>query len=226
MNSHLNIGEKPISKKIRISNLKPSRKIYSPINPNTNLKNLFPKDFFENPNEQSELLLKKINSENINENKSDEIFSKINPLNKENIIFKISCKIDNSSNFKNTKNIENNNFISKDLKNKDDNFEEDIFKETPHFFPKVNKKEENKISNYINLNNFDNVKVNKEIKNLFNNIPEKLKSDPDINEKVEMLLKNIYEMKQIIHDKKKRFFSPSSQRNLRKIENNSRYIKI
>ena len=226
MNSHLNIGEKPISKKIRISNLKPSRKIYSPINPNTNLKNLFPIDFFENPNEQSELSLKKINSENINENKSDEIFSKINPLNKENIIFKISCKIDNSSNFKNTKNIENNNFISKDLKNKDDNFEEDIFKETPHFFPKVNKKEENKISNYINLNNFDNVKVNKEIKNLFNNIPENLKSDPDINEKVEMLLKNIYEMKQIIHDKRKRFFSPSSQRNLRKIENNSRYIKI
>ena len=48
MNSYLNIGEKPISKKIRISDLKPSGQIYSPINPNTNLKNLFPKDFFEN----------------------------------------------------------------------------------------------------------------------------------------------------------------------------------
>ena len=255
MNSPLNIGEKPMSKKIKISNLKPSHKICSPITPQTNLKNLFPKDFFEIQNntikvEQNELTLKKINSDNINENKSDEIFSKINPQNKENILFKISCKIDSSTNSHSTNNTESGNFNSKESNNKIEEIEDDIFKETPHFFPKVNqnkKEEENKIilSNDIKINNFDGEKVNKEIKNLFDNIPENLKSDPDVKEKVGILLKNIYEMKQIIHDKKEEMNSPSSKNNLRNnhiferpftsrklsskehsIKGNSRYVKI
>ncbi len=214
-----------MSKKIKISNLKPSHKICSPITPQTNLKNLFPKDFFEIQNnkikvEENELTFKKINSDNINENKSDEIFSKINPLNKENILFKISCKIDSSTNSHSTNNTESGNFNSKELKNKIEEIEDDIFKETPHFFPKVNqnkKEEENKrlLSNNIKLNNVDGEKVNKEIKNLFDNIPENLKSDPDVNEKVGMLLKNIYEMKQIINNKKDGINYPITQRNIK-----------
>ena len=94
----------------------------------------------------------------------------------------------------------------------------------------------------------DSDKVNKEIKTLFDNIPENLKSDPDINEKVGMLLKNIYEMKEIIKNKKDEICSPISHRNCKSnkmiynrpyssnkllskgnnknIKGNSRYVKV
>ena len=179
------------SKKIRKESSK-RNKICTPIKPQNKKNNIFPKDFFE---EES---LKKINSNEIKKEKNDG-----------NILLKISCKIDSSVNSHSTNNTESGNFKEKKKENENINeIEEDIFNETPHFFPKVNKKEENKISNKINLNNFDNVKVNKEIKNLFNNIPENLKSDPDINKKVDLLLKNIYEMKKIIKSKKEEIKFP------------------
>ena len=60
---------------------------------------------------------------------------------------------------------------------------------------------------------FLNYNYIKEIKNLFNNIPENLKSDPDINKKVDLLLKNIYEMKKIIKSKKEEI--KSSYKNIK-----------
>ena len=45
-------------------------------------------------------------------------------------------------------------------------------------------------------------------KKLFNNIPENLNSDHDINKKVDLLLKNIYEMKKIIKSKKEEIKFP------------------
>ena len=44
--------------------------------------------------------------------------------------------------------------------------------------------------------------VNKEIQNLFDNIPNQLKSVPDLKEKVEELLNNINEMKAFIETRK------------------------
>ena len=74
------------------------------------------------------------------------------------------------------------------------------------FFLKLQKREKI-LSNNIKIQNnlinpINGKKVNNEIKNLFNNIPDNLKRDPDVNEKVGILLKNIYEVKQIIKDKK------------------------
>ena len=62
--------------------------------------------------------------------------------------------------------------------------------------------------------------MNNEIKNLFNNIPDNLKRDPDVNEKVGILLKNIYEFKQIIKDKKEMKNRPISERKMNKQNNN------
>ena len=55
---------------------------------------------------------------------------------------------------------------------------------------------------------FLNYNYIKEIKNLFNNIIENFISDPDINKKVDLLLKNNYEMKKIIKSKKEEIKSP------------------
>jgi len=163
------------------------------------------------------------------------------------------------------------NFFPDNNKNcNDDDFKNDnLFKETPHFFPNVNdnKNENNNVynnniktesnirkKNNVNLNmnikESDNVKkqnnnfynynnsniinqqkinsarmknqnnlinninevvlpnlinervVNKEIQNLFDNIPSQLRNDPDLKEKVGELLQNINEMKAFIEIKK------------------------
>ena len=232
MNSQNNIGEKPITKTIKLLNLKPSKKISSPITPQNNLKNLFPKDFFEYSNQQmkfqqNDCSFKKIHSDETIENKNINNILK-NNINKENILFKISCKIDSSTNSHSTNNTESGNFNSKEINNeKIDEIEEDNFKETPHFFPKVdicegkNNSEKTSDNIFLNKNLVDGDKVNKEIKNLFDNIPENLKSDPDVNEKVGMLLKNIYEMKQIINNKKDEINYPTTQRNNKRINQNN-----
>ena len=254
----INIGERKISsKRLKTSNQKSSHKILSPIAPKTNIKNLFPKDFFDTPNQMKfqpcKLSTKKKNSDNLNMNEK-----KKNELNNENILYKISCKIDSSTNSHSTNNTESGNFNSKEIQKKNiinekiEIIDEDEFKETPYFFPKIN---ENEISKKIISDNFklksnlmDSDKVNKEIKTLFDNIPENLKSDPDINEKVGMLLKNIYEMKEIIKNKKDEICSPISHRNCKSnkmiynrpyssnkllskgnnknIKGNSRYVKV
>ena len=185
------------SKKIRKESSK-RNKICTPIKPQNKKNNIFPKDFFE---EES---LKKINSNEIKKEKNDG-----------NILLKISCKIDSSVNSHSTNNTESGNFKEKKKENENINeIEEDIFNETPHFFPYVvkekNIKHFKRNSENIKYKNklIDGEKVNKEIKNLFNNIPENLKSDPDINKKVDLLLKNIYEMKKIIKSKKEEIKSP------------------
>jgi hypothetical protein len=48
--------------------------------------------------------------------------------------------------------------------------------------------------------------VNKEIQNLFENIPNQLRNDPDLKEKVGELLNNINEMKAFIETKKEQKF--------------------
>ena len=259
MNPQINIGERKIlPKRLKTSNQKLSQKILSPIAPKTNVKNLFPKDFFDTPNQKKfqpyKNSKKKMNSEDLNKNEKNK-----NELKNENILYKISCTIDSSTNSHSTNNTESGNFNSKEIQKKNNNNEkieiidEDEFKETPHFFPKINENEIPKkiISDNIKLksnNLMDSDKVNKEIKTLFDNIPENLKSDPDINEKVGMLLKNIYEMKQIIKNKKDEIYSPSSHRNCKSnnmiynrpyssnkllskgnnknIKGNSRYVKV
>jgi hypothetical protein len=232
MNTQINIGEKPITKTIKLLNLKPSKKISSPITPQNNLKNLFPKDFFENSNQENkfqkcDFSFKKMNSDEPKENIKIKNLLKTN-INKDNILYKISCKIDSSTNSHSTNNTESGNFNSKEInKEKIDEIEEDNFKETPHFFPKIDiceiKNNSNIISDNIVLKNnlVDGEKVNKEIKNLFDNLPENLKKDPDVNEKVGMLLKNIYEMKQIINYKKDGINYPNTQRNNKKINQNN-----
>ena len=232
MNTQINIGEKQITKTIKLINLKPSKKISSPITPQNNLKNFFPKDFFENSNQQMkfqqcDLSFKKRHSDETNKNKNINNLLN-NNINKENILFKISCKIDSSTNSHSTNNSESGNFNSKEINTeKIDEIEEDNFKETPHFFPKVdicerkNNSEKTSDNIFLNKNLVDGDKVNKEIKNLFDNIPENLKSDPDVNEKVGMLLKNIYEMKQIINNKKDEINYPTTQRNNKRINQNN-----
>ena len=132
-----------------------------------------------------------------------------------NNLLNISCKIDKSSNSNSTKNSDNENINSNEFQN--ENYEGDIiFKETPHFFPQIANKEKI-LSDKIKIQNnliqpMDGIKVNKELKNLFDNIPENLKSDPEVNEKVGILLKNIYEMKQIIKDKKDKKNKPMTER--------------
>ncbi len=151
--------------------------------------------------------------------------------------------------------------------NDDDYKNDNLFKETPHFFPNVNnnKNENYNVDNNIkidsNIRNKDNVNlnmnikegdnvkklndnyydnsniinqqkmnsariknknnlinnnindvvlpnlinervVNKEIQNLFDNIPSQLRNDPDLKEKVGELLQNINEMKAFIEIKK------------------------
>ena len=258
MNPQINIGERKISsKKLKTSNQKPLQKVLSPIPPKTNIKNLFPKDFFDSPNQmkyqQCKLSIKKMSSDDLKKNEKNK-----NELNKDNILYKISCKIDSSTNSHSTNNTESGNFNSKEIQKKNninemiEIIDENDFKETPHFFPKINEIEMPKriINENIKLksNLMDSDKVNKEIKTLFDNIPENLKSDPDINEKVGILLKNIYEMKEIIKNKKDEIRSPISHRNCKSnnqinhrpyssnkllskgnnknIKGNSRYVKV
>ncbi len=69
--------------------------------------------------------------------------------------------------------------------------------------------------------------VNKEIQNLFDNIPNQLKNDPDLKEKVGELLNNINEMKAFIETKKEQKFklkrnkSGNKQEKLRLLNNKS-----
>ena len=67
-------------------------------------------------------------------------------------------------------------------------------------------KNKNNLINNLNdvvLPNLINERVvNKEIQNLFDNIPSQLRNDPDLNEKVGELLQNINEMKAFIEIKK------------------------
>ena len=199
---------------------KPKTKRFSPITPQNNLKNFFPEDFFGDSSkkpifENVDISFKKMNSDEISENKKENLISKIKGSSENNIIHIISCKIDKSSNSHSTKNSDNENINSNEFQN--ENFEGDIiFKETPHFFPQVVNKEKilsDKIKIQKNLiQPMDGIKVNKELKNLFDNIPENLKSDPDVNEKVGILLKNIYEMKQIIKNMKDKKNKPMTER--------------
>ena len=184
------------------------------------MKNFFPEDFFGDSSkkpifENVDISFKKMNSDEISENKKENLISKIKGSSENNIIHIISCKIDKSSNSHSTKNSDNENINSNEFQN--ENYEGDIiFKETPHFFPQVVNKEKilsDKIKIQKNLiQPMDGIKVNKELKNLFDNIPENLKSDPDVNEKVGILLKNIYEMKQIIKNKKDKKNKPMTER--------------
>jgi hypothetical protein len=212
---------------------KQKSKKFFPITPQNNLKNFFPEDFFSNSlnNPQFEnvnISFKKMNSDEIGKNQTEKIINNLNQTKENNIIHIISYKIDSSTNSHSTNNTESGNFNSKEINTeKIDEIEEDNFKETPHFFPKVdicegkNNSEKTSDNIFLNKNLVDGDKVNKEIKNLFDNIPENLKSDPDVNEKVGMLLKNIYEMKQIINNKKDEINYPTTQRNNKRINQNN-----
>ena len=106
-------------------------------------------------------------------------------------------------------------------KNENDNssdFDEQQLKETPHFFPIVNNNEgrhlpkpkstrgvrphksKEKIVTLPKI--IDEKIVGKEISNLFENIPDDLVNDPDVKQKVNVLLKNIKEVKNVIYKKK------------------------
>lgn len=206
---------------------KPKSKKFSPITPQNNLKNFFPEDFFSNSSnkphfENVDLSFKKMNSDEISKNQKEKLINKINVIPENNIIHIISYKIDSTTNSHSTNNTENENINSKDKNYEFEN--NDILNETPHFFPQVTKKGKI-LSNNIKIQNnlinpINGKKVNNEIKNLFNNIPDNLKRDPDVNEKVGILLKNIYEVKQIIKDKKEMKNRPISERKMNKQNNN------
>ena len=72
--------------------------------------------------------------------------------------------------------------------------------------------------------------VNKEIQNLFDNIPSQLRNDPDLKEKVGELLQNINEMKAFIETKKEQNLMKKRPKsgNPLKIKNlrNDEHIKI
>ena len=206
---------------------KQKSKKFFPITPQNNLKNFFPEDFFSNSSnkpqfENVNISFKKMNSDEIGKNQTEKLINQINKTKENNIIHIISYKIDSSTNSHSTNNTENENMNSKEQNCEYEN--NDILNETPHFFPQVSKKDKI-LSNNIKIQNnlinpINRKKVNNELKNLFNNIPENLKKDPDVNEKVGILLKNIYEMKQIIKDKKEKKNKPISDRNNYKQNNN------
>ena len=105
-------------------------------------------------------------------------------------------------------------------KNENDNSsdcDEQQLKETPHFFPIVNNEEgrqlpkpkstrgvrPHKEKEIVTLPKIIDEKiVNKEISNLFQNIPDDLVNDPDVKQKVNVLLNNIKEVKNVIFKKK------------------------
>ena len=229
MNNPAQEGENNISSKNIHFPYYPKQKSkkFFPITPQNNLKNFFPEDFFSNSSnnpqfENVNISFKKMNSDEIGKNQTEKIINNLNQTKENNIIHIISYKIDSSTNSHSTINTENENINSKDKNYEFEN--NDILTETPHFFPQVEKKEKI-LSNNIKIQNnlinpINGKKVNNEIKNLFNNIPDNLKRDPDVNEKVGILLKNIYEMKQIIKDKKEKKIRPISERNKNKQNNN------
>ena len=101
-----------------------------------------------------------------------------------------------------------------------DNNNENLLKETPHFFPCVDvlergknepikrdsinifsyKKKDNKPLNLPKINKERN--VDQEISYLFENLTDELVNDPDINKKMNILLNNIQDVKQAIYKKK------------------------
>lgn len=109
-------------------------------------------------------------------------------------------------------------------KNENDNsidnkteFNDNQLKETPHFFPIVNNEERRHIPKPKSTRGIraykskekvtlpkiiDEKIVNKEISNLFENIPDDLVNDPDVKQKVNVLLNNIKEVKNVIYKKK------------------------
>lgn len=101
--------------------------------------------------------------------------------------------------------------------------EENMCKETPHFFPVVEKKNNietkkkpksargipvttSPSNNKLILPKInkcvDEKVVNNELTNLFENISDNLINDPDVKEKVDVLLKNINDFKNFIYKKK------------------------
>ena len=101
----------------------------------------------------------------------------------------------------------------------DSSIECEKLKETPHFFPIVNNEEgrqlpkpkstrgvrQHKEKEIVTLPKIIDEKiVNKEISNLFQNIPDDLVNDPDVKQKVNVLLNNIKKVKNVISKKKKK----------------------
>ena len=143
----------------------------------------------------------KINDNNKSNNKNN-LFD-----NTDNKIYNDNVK-QNNPHFKN-------NMIEKNKKNKEKKNENkniyDINKKYIFNNNNSNHKKTNsarmKDKNEIVLPNLINENiVNKEIQNLFDNIPNQLRNDPDLNEKVGELLYNINEMKAFIETKKEQKF--------------------
>ena len=139
-----------------------------------------------------------INNYNKNNNKIEEEIE-INYKNKEKHNTKNSNKnyVNNSNHNSNKKifdsnkkyKINNNNIINNN----------NLHKKT--ISDRIKNKNEVSLPNVIN----ENI-VNKEIQNLFENIPNQLRNDPDLKEKVGELLNNINEMKAFIETKKEQKF--------------------
>ena len=139
-----------------------------------------------------------INNYNKNNNKIEEEIE-INYKNKEKHNTKNSNKnyVNNSNHNSNKKifdsnkkyKINNNNIINNN----------NLHKKT--ISDRIKNKREVSLPNVIN----ENI-VNKEIQNLFENIPNQLRNDPDLKEKVGELLNNINEMKAFIETKKEQKF--------------------
>ena len=154
-------------------------------------------------------------SPKINNNYSPKSFSNINNYNKNNNKIEEEIEINYKNKEKhNTKN-SNKNYVN----NSNHNSNKKIFDSNKKY--KINN------NNIINNNNLhkktisDRIKnksevslpnvineniVNKEIQNLFENIPNQLRNDPDLKEKVGELLNNINEMKAFIETKKEQKF--------------------
>ena len=133
----------------------PKTKRFSPLTPQNNLKNFFPEDFFGKSKkpifENVDFSFKKMHSDEITENKKENLISKIKGLSENNIINTISYKIEKSTNSYSTKNSENEYINSNEFQRGNDEGE-NIFKETPHFFPQIDKKEKI-LSNNIKIQN-------------------------------------------------------------------------
>ena len=194
------------------------------INKNFDFENIFGNEvnnnFFENEEMRNDNLFKetphffpciddlKDNNDNYQINDNNKSNNKNNLFdNNDNNIYNFNSKQNNLHYKKNE--IEKSKII-KEKKNENKNIY-DINKKYKLNINNSNNKKTNstrmKDKNEVVLPNLINENiVNKEIQNLFDNIPNQLKNDPDLKEKVGELLNNINEMKAFIETKKEQKF--------------------
>ena len=215
------------------------------INKNFDFENIFGNEvnnnFFENEEMRNDNLFKetphffpciddlKDNNDNYQINDNNKSNNKNNLFdNNDNNIYNFNSKQNNLHYKKNE--IEKSKII-KEKKNENKNIY-DINKKYKLNINNSNNKKTNstrmKDKNEVVLPNLINENiVNKEIQNLFDNIPNQLKNDPDLKEKVGELLNNINEMKAFIETKKEQKFklkrnkSGNKQEKLRLLNNKS-----